>query len=86
MWILEAFAVTLLSDCVFTLYLRRVGQGRAIWAGIYSAGIYAISGIITLLYVSHGAEAIVPVALGAFWGTWLTIRLDTRRHSVTPQR
>lgn len=78
MWIAEAFSVTLISDIVFALYLRRVAQGRACAAAWYSAGIYAIAGVLTLLYVRHGLEVILPVACGAFCGTWLTVRLDAR--------
>jgi len=82
LWIPAAFMATLLSDVVFTLYLLRTAQGRALSAATYSALIYVISGVLVLIYVDKGLPAVVPVAAGAWVGTWLTIRWD-RRKSVT---
>jgi len=76
LWIPAAFLATLLSDIVFTLYLRRTAQGRALSAATYSACIYIISGVLVLIYVDRGLAAVLPVAAGAWLGTYITIRMD----------
>jgi hypothetical protein len=69
-------AITVL-DIVWALYIQAVADKHAIKAGILSMVLIAIGGFSTIAYV-HNIWLILPELLGAFCGTYLTIRFGKK--------
>ena len=70
--ILVFFAVAIV-DSFWTRYFQSTTEKHAVKAGVYSALIILFSAFTTRSYVQDGWMAI-PAALGAYVGTWLTVK------------
>jgi len=73
--ILAVVACILLNDVSWALYVRRVGEGAAVKAGMWASGIY-MSGIVATISVLHNYWLIAVAVLTTFFGTTATIKLD----------
>ena len=72
------FLMTFVYDVIYTLYLRRVSQGKALASAIYSSLTFFMSAVVMLSFF-HNNELIIPAMLGGFIGTWLLVKLDIRK-------
>lgn len=62
-----------LADAVWALYIRSVSGRRPLLAGAASVVILLCGAAVTIAYV-HDPRYMASAALGAFLGTWLTVR------------
>ena len=67
------FLAVALADVLWTRYILCASERRAVAAAVYSAGIVLVGGMTTLAYVDD-PRYLVPAALGAIVGTWVTVR------------
>ncbi|MFA5871019.1 MAG: hypothetical protein WC842_04020 [Candidatus Paceibacterota bacterium] len=72
------FIATVLSDALWALYIRKTNLGKALSASSLSAVIVLTAGVVAIEYVNNNWY-LVPAALGAFVGTYFTIRFDNRK-------
>ena len=76
-FILVMLAMIIVDIC-WTYYFIKVGENKAIAAGIWSAGIVIVSAFITTSYVED--KSLVPAAvIGAFLGTAGTVWYKNRK-------
>lgn len=71
------FLATMLSDIIWVFYIRRISDGKAVSAAIFSSLIVLLGGFVILGYVGN-KWYLVPAAIGAFVGTIITIKFDLR--------
>lgn len=69
--IISVFIVTGLMETFWTLYIHNVRDEKMHKAGLYSLLIFVSSAFATKLYVENG-WMIVPAALGAYAGTYVS--------------
>lgn len=67
------FAAMTLLDFLWGHYTAHVASGKAIPAALFASGIIVATGFVTAAYISNNAM-IVPAALGAFFGTWFSVK------------
>ncbi len=67
------FATYVLIDILYAAYILEVGRRRAFRAAALSSVIYGLLAYGILTY-SHNPLYIVPLVLGAFLGTYITVR------------
>lgn len=72
---LLVFVSTLLADVAWTKYMLAVAEKRATRAALWSAAIVLFGAFNIVSYVGNH-WALIPAALGAFAGTWLTVRRE----------
>jgi uncharacterized membrane protein YfcA len=66
-------------DFVWTFYTRAMVARDELRAGLWSATIIGIGGFAASEYVKD-LSFLIPAALGAFVGTWLSVRLERKNH------
>jgi hypothetical protein len=71
------FAVTIIDIC-WAFYIPNTSEGRAMHAASWSALIMVFSGYTTTSYVHHPV-LIIAAALGAFNGTYWTVRYKNKK-------
>jgi hypothetical protein len=71
------FIATGVGDMFWTFYIRRTSEGRALQASLFSAAIMIAGGIVIITYVEN-KWYLIPATLGAFVGTYLTVKKDSR--------
>lgn len=71
------FGLGLGAAAVRVLFTRRTAEGRASSAAIYHTIISASAAFGTLLYVAH-AQLVLPLLVGCWLGTYVSVRLDAR--------
>lgn len=72
---LFVFLSVLALDFVWTFYTRAMVARQELRAGLWSATIIGIGGFAASEYVKDLA-LLAPAILGAFTGTWLSVRLE----------
>jgi hypothetical protein len=72
------FAVYLCVDVLYTKYVIAVSKYQAINAANYSLLMYALTAWGTIEYVNNFWNA-VPIGLGAWLGTYLTLHNENRK-------
>jgi hypothetical protein len=70
--LLVFFAVAIV-DVFWTRYFQATAEKKATQAGIFSSFIILFGAISTRAYV-HDGWLIIPAALGAYLGTYLTVK------------
>jgi hypothetical protein len=60
-------------DFVFAEYTRATADSRAVKAAAWAAAIILLTGFVTTAYVGN-IWLLIPASLGAFAGTWLSVR------------
>lgn len=76
------FCVALALDVLWALYIRRTAQGAAGPAATYAVGIFVASAYNTLSYL-QSPWLLVPMACGAWVGTYFVIRYEHHREKET---
>ncbi len=71
-WLAVFLAVTV-ADAAWSYYIRAAAERRPLAAGTSAVAILVIGGFTTLAYV-HDPRYLLPAGLGAFVGTYLTVR------------
>jgi hypothetical protein len=66
-------------DVLWTYYIRRVAQGKAVQAAIYAGLVYGNTVFITIMYTDNHWLGIA-VIIGSIIGTYLAVKWDVRRH------
>ena len=79
---LLVFGVALALDVLWALYIRRTATGAAGPAATYAAGIFIASAYNTLSYL-QSPWLLVPMACGAWVGTYFVIRYEHHRQKET---
>ena len=69
------FWLTVATDALVVLYTRRVAQGRALSAALFSVATVGIDACIFVAYMTD-IRYVGAVAVGTFVGTWFAIRTD----------
>jgi hypothetical protein len=70
---LLVFVAVALADALWTRYIVTASGHRPFAAANYSAGIILVGAFATLSYVDD-PRYLVSACLGAWVGTWLTVR------------
>ena len=78
---LLVFLVTAVSDTLWAIYIRRVTDGKSLSASTLSAVIIIAGGLVAIEYISNNWY-LLPAALGAFVGTFFTIKLDKKKEKL----
>jgi uncharacterized membrane protein YfcA len=76
-YIFTFFAVFFL-DVVYTYYLRCVAENKVFLASFWSVACY-LGGSIAVINYTSDHWMLIPAMLGAFAGTWVGMKLKTRR-------
>lgn len=71
---LATFALMFALDFAWAGYIKAVADGQAMRAAVLASALMAITGAITLSYVNN-PWMLIPVALGAFAGTYASVRI-----------
>ncbi len=66
-----------------SLGIRRTGAGRATEAALIDVATTALNAIGVIAFTRESVFYLAPECLGVFIGSWLAIKLDTRRISPT---
>jgi drug/metabolite transporter (DMT)-like permease len=74
---LVVFVAMAITDALWAIYIRRTNEGRAIAAGVLAALLLALGGVVVVYYTKNPWLLLVA-ALGAFVGTFLTVKHDAR--------
>ena len=75
------FLAVFMIDVFYTLWVRRVNQGKAISAAVYSSLIYICSVTAFSVILSIDTFSIIPALIGGFIATVVTIKWDKKRHN-----
>jgi hypothetical protein len=67
------FTATVIADVIWTEWSKAVTAKHAELAGLYAAGIILCGAFVTIEYV-RDSSLVLPAALGAMLGTWLSVR------------
>jgi hypothetical protein len=70
---LIAFFGVMITDFFYVHFVKAIGQDSALKGGLCSGAYYLISAIIIINYTANHA-LIIPVALGAFVGSYIGIK------------
>ncbi|MFA6365497.1 MAG: hypothetical protein WCW78_03810 [Candidatus Paceibacterota bacterium] len=73
------FGATVLSDMLWAFYIRRSNDGKALSAALFSSAIILSGGLVVVAYVENNWY-LLPAALGAFIGTFISIQFDKRKN------
>lgn len=71
--IIYSFFAMVLLDVVWAAYTLKVQGKKPALAGMYASAIMIINAIVTISYVTE-PWMLLPVAAGAFVGTYLGVR------------
>lgn len=78
---LLVFAVTTLSDVFWAIYIRRVSERKMLAAASISSLIVLFAGFAAIEYVGNNWY-LIPAMLGAFVGTFFTLKIDGKKECV----
>jgi uncharacterized membrane protein YfcA len=73
------FVVYVVFDILYALYVICVGKKQAVRASLISSALYSLGayGIVTYL---HNNWYLIPLALGAFIGTYIAVKYMGGEH------
>lgn len=71
-WLL-VFTVTVIADFVWAEWARAIAYKRPHVAGIWGAGT-VLCGAVMAIAVTHDWQLAIPGALGAYVGTFISVR------------
>ena len=71
------FFAVFIMDMVWTLYTRALAKDKTILASVLSALVYSISAL-SFVEIVKDVYLLVPAALGAFLGTYSTMKWDIK--------
>lgn len=67
------FIAVACADALWTLYVQAAANNKKLKASLVSAAIILAGSFVTLEYVENPI-LIIPAALGAFFGTYVTMK------------
>jgi hypothetical protein len=78
-WIqtIVVFFISILTDIVWGLYIRRANEGKAISAANMTVGIMAFGAINVISYIQNH-WLLIPIVLGNWLGTYSIVKWDHR--------
>jgi hypothetical protein len=79
--ILGVFAGMAVVDALWSIWVQKVAEKRALAAGFASVAIYLIGAFVVTEYV-HDRVYMIPAAVGGFVGTALPIWWKRRREQA----
>lgn len=77
---LTVFVVYIFFDILYALYVICVGRQQAIAASLISSVLYSLGAYGTMNYL-HNIWYLVPLASGAFIGTYVAVRYMGKQHA-----
>lgn len=80
-WIIVFFAIFCL-DVVYTYYLRCVATNNVLGASFWSIACYLLGSVAVINYTTNH-WLMIPACLGAFFGTYVGMKL--RKHDISIQ-
>ena len=75
LWAVLVFVLTGVADFLWAIYIRRTNQGKAMASATTSALLWLLAAFVIVNYVEN-KWLILPGALGAFVGTYFTVKWD----------
>lgn len=80
-WLTAAtvFVVYIFFDILYALYVITVGRQQAIRASLISSVLYSLGAYGTMNYL-HNPWYLVPLATGAFIGTYIAVTYMGKEH------
>lgn len=81
--ILTVFIATFVLDFVWAIYTRAISKDQSFGAAVAAAGIMALSGTAAIVYVDN-PWMLIPAMIGAFAGTYSSMRLLKKRKPPNP--
>lgn len=75
---LIVFVAMAATDSLWAVYIRRTNEGRALAAGLLAAALLVLGGVVIVYYTADHKMLLVAGA-GAFCGTFLTVKHDSRK-------
>ncbi len=74
---IAVFLTTFFTDVMWTMCIRKTAQGRALGAAVCSMILVLLSAVTITSFVGNPIY-IIPAAIGAFAGTYITVRVGRR--------
>lgn len=78
------FVVYVLFDILYALYVLCVSRRQALTAAGISAALYSLGAYGVMTYL-HNQWYVIPLALGAFLGTYVAVKYMGDWHSSTAE-
>ncbi len=82
---LSVFVGSFLLDILWTLGIRRAMQGNALQSALFSGSITLVGGFVITEYVGNHWY-LLPSALGALVGNYVSVKIDSLRKGVIKRR
>lgn len=79
------FVVYVLFDILYALYVLCVSRQQAVAASLISSALYSLGAYGVMSYL-HNAWYLIPLALGAFVGTYLAVKYMSNLHKHTTEQ
>lgn len=67
------FIAMAITDVCWAYYFIKVGERKAVQAGVWATLLFFAGAVVTTNYVDDNS-LMIAAALGSFVGTWLTIK------------
>jgi hypothetical protein len=71
------FLISIVTDIVWGLYIRRAGEGKAISAANMTVGIMAF-GAVNVISYTRNHWLLIPMIIGNWIGTYSIVKWDHR--------
>lgn len=75
-----AFLIMASLDAIWARYIAAISGKPALKGAVWSAAIVAMGGIATVQYTQNSV-LLIPAAIGAFVGTYLSVWYDKRQET-----
>ncbi len=72
------FILVFVVDIIYTYYLKAINENHALTAGFWGAFAWLIGSLAVIEYTANH-WLLIPACAGAFCGTWVGIKLRTRK-------
>jgi len=72
---IAVIVMMLLAEGTCAIYIKKIAQNKAISAGLWSSA-NILFGKLVVVYIVDNNQMIVAAMIGAFLGTWLSIKLS----------
>lgn len=72
------FILVFVVDIIYTYYLKAINENHALVAGFWGAVCWLIGSLAVIEYTANH-WLLIPACAGAFAGTWVGIKLRTRK-------
>lgn len=76
------FFAMIFTDFVWGIYIKAVGQNRALRAGIFS-GLIMVFGAFSVISYMNDHRYLIAAILGAFTGTYLSVLFHKKKEETS---